>query len=350
MKSFAHGYLREMPISHGLLTSAGLLGEFRGREALYARQSPEVLNTLRRAAIVQSVESSNRIEGVTVADGRIDPLVLKHAKPRDKAEQEVAGYRDVLAQIHADPARQKLSTELIRGFHRGIYRYADPKAGGWKRSDNAILEVRPDGRQVVRFRPVSALATPKYMKKLVDLHAQELSAAKVEPLLAAAALVLDFECVHPFADGNGRVGRLLTLLLLYQCGYGVGRYISLERIVEQSKETYYEALHRSSQGWHEGRHDLRPWVEYFLGTLIAAYNDFEARVGKISSAKGAKRELVKNAIEHLLLPRFTVGELENVCKGISRMTLIRALRDLRAQGLVRCLGRGPNARWERIGR
>ncbi|HLD78059.1 MAG TPA: Fic family protein, partial [archaeon] len=229
------------------------------------------------------------------------------------------------------------------------YRYADPKAGRWKRADNAILEVRPDGKQVVRFRPVSALATPKYMKKLVELHAREQEAAKVEPLLAAAALVLDFECVHPFADGNGRVGRLLTLLLLYQCGYGVGRYISLERIVEQSKETYYEALHRSSQGWHEGRHDLRPWVEYFLGMLIAAYNDFEARVGTISSAKGAKRELVKNAIAHLA-PRFTIGELARVCKGISHRTLVRALHDLRREGLLRSLGRGPHAQWERLGR
>lgn len=349
MKSFEHGHLREMPISHGLLSSAGLLGEFRGREGLYARQSPEVLNTLRRAAIVQSVESSNRIEGITVADGRIDPLVLNRSKPRDRAEQEVAGYRDVLAQIHADPERPKLSTELILSFHRGVYRYADPKAGGRKRSDNAILEVRPDGRQVVRFRPVSALATPKYMARLVELHAGELAAGKVEPLLAGAAFVLDFECIHPFADGNGRVGRLLTLLLLYQSGYSVGRYISLGRIVEQSKETYYEALYKSSQGWHEGRHDLRPWVDYFLGTLIAAYNDFEARVGTISSAKGAKRELVKNAIHHLP-PRFTVGELERVCKGISRKTLVRALRDLRAQGAVRCLGRGPNAQWERVGR
>ncbi|MBI2752744.1 MAG: Fic family protein [Betaproteobacteria bacterium] len=124
-----------------------------------------------------------------------------------------------------------------------------------------MLEVRPDGSQVVRFRPVSALATPKFMKRLMELHTRELAAAKVEPLISAAAFVLDFECIHPFADGNGRVGRLLALLLLYQCGYGVGRYISLERIVEQSKETYYQALYRSSQGWHESKHDLCPWVE-----------------------------------------------------------------------------------------
>ncbi|OGA45323.1 MAG: cell filamentation protein Fic, partial [Betaproteobacteria bacterium RIFCSPLOWO2_12_FULL_63_13] len=235
MKSFEHGYLYEMPISHGLLSTIGALGEFRGREGLYTRQSPEVLETLRRAAIVQSVESSNRIEGVTVAADRIDPLVLRRAKPRDRPEQEVAGYRDVLAKIHADAERLRLSTDLIRGWHREMYGYTKEKAGRWKTRDNVILEVRADGGQAVRYRPVSALATPKYMLRLVEFFAREISERKTDPLLLAAAFVLDFECIHPFADGNGRVGRLLTLLLLYQAGYGVGRYISLERIVERSK-------------------------------------------------------------------------------------------------------------------
>lgn len=348
MKSFEHGYLYDMPISHGLLSTMGALGEFRGREGLYTRQSPEVLETLRRAAIVQSVESSNRIEGVTVAAGRIDPLVLKRAKPRDRSEQEVAGYRDVLAKIHMDPGRVKLSTDLIREWHREMYGYTEEKAGRWKTRDNLILEVRADGEQAVRYRPVSALATPKYMTKLVKFFGDEMAQRRTHPLVLAAAFVLDFECIHPFADGNGRLGRLLTLLLLYQAGYGVGRYISLERIVERSKETYYEVLYRSSRGWHDGQHDLRPWLEYFLGTLIAAYKDFEARVGTIASAKGAKRELVKNAIAHLP-HRFTIGELAHVCKGISRATLVRALFDLRTDGKLRCLGRGPDAQWERVG-
>ena len=349
MKSFEHGYLYDMPISHSLVSGMRLLGEFRGREGLYTRQSPDVLETLRRAAIVQSVESSNRIEGVTVAEGRIDPLVLGRATPRDRSEQEVAGYRDSLARIHADASRMKLSLALIRGFHRDIYRCTTEKAGRWKARDNAILETRADGGTSVRFRPVSAIGTPKFMARLIQLYAGELAAGKADPLFLASAFVLDFECIPPFADGNGRVGRLLTLLLLYQCGFGVGRYISLERIVEQSRETYYEALHRSSQHWHEGRHDLRPWVEYFLGVLTAAYNDFEARVGTIASAKGAKRILVKNAVAHLP-PRFNIAEPEKVCKGISRRTLVRALEDLRGEGSVRCLGRGPDAQWERIDR
>src|SRR3970282_604063 len=183
-----------MPISHGLLSSIGRLGAFRGRESIYVQQSPEVLNTLRRAAMVQSVESPTRIEGVTVAAGRIDPLVLRRAKPRDRPEQEVAGYRDVLAKIHMDPGRVKLSTDLIRGWHREMYGYTEEKAGRWKTRDNLILEVRADGKQAVRYRPVSALATPKYMTKLVDFFADEVAQGKTHPLVLAAAFVLDFEC------------------------------------------------------------------------------------------------------------------------------------------------------------
>jgi Fic family protein len=170
---------------------------------------------------------------------------------------------------------------------------------------------------------------------------------QVEPLLLVASFILDFECIHPFQDGNGRVGRLLTLLLLYQAGFEVGRYISLERIVEETKETYYEALHRSSLGWHDARHDLRPWWDYFLGTLIAAYKEFEDRVGAITTARGAKREMVQNAVQRLPA-RFKLEDLQRACPGVSYPTLQRGLADLKKKGHIRCLGRGPDAEWERI--
>ena len=347
MRSFEHGYLYETPLSHSLLMTMQALGEFRGRQVLYTRQSQEVLETLRRAAIVQSTESSNRIEGIVVTPERLPGLVAKSTKPRDRSEQEVAGYRDVLAEIHARHSKLHLSTDLILNWHRLMYRYTDEKAGTWKQKDNAIIEVHPDGRRFVRFRPASALATPQCMERLVALFNQSLAEGKAAPLFLIASAVLDFECIHPFADGNGRIGRLLTLLLLYQSGYEVGRYISLERIVEQSKETYYEALNRSSQDWHEARHDLRPWWNYFLGTLTAAYKEFEARVGTITSARGAKREMVRNAV--LRLPeRFTVGELQQACPGVSYPTLKRALYDLVKAHKVRRLGKGPQAAWQRI--
>lgn len=348
MRSFEHDTLLEAPISHGLLMAVRGLGEFRGRQVLYARQSPEVLETLRRVAIIQSTESSNRIEGVTVAADRLEPLVARKVKPKGRSEQEVAGYRDVLASIHADPARQRLSMRLILSWHGDLYRFTDTRNGHWKQKDNAIIEVGPDGHRRVRFRAVAALATPKYMQRLIELHDELAARNAVDPLLRIATFILDFECVHPFTDGNGRMGRLLTLLLLYQAGYEVGRYVSLERIVEESKETYYEALHRSSQGWHEGAHDLRPWWEYFLGMLTAAYKEFEARVGTITSARGAKREMVYGAIRRMS-GRFSIGDLLRTCPGVSHPTLKRALADLRREKAIRCLGKGRDAQWEHFG-
>ena len=347
MRSFEHGYYLETPLSHALLMTMRSLGEFRGRQTLYADQFPEVLDTLRRVAIVQSTESSNRIEGITVAPGRVEALVAKKAKPRDRSEQEVAGYRDVLASIHTNHADLQLSTRLILDWHRALYRFTDEKGGKWKEKDNAILEVRPDGRQAVRFRPVSALSTQEFMKQLLTLFKQATDNTETDPLLLIATFILDFECIHPFKNGNGRIGRLLTLLLLYRAGYEVGRYISLERIVEESKETYYDALYKSSQGWHEGKHDLRPWWNYFLGMLIASYKEFEDRVGTITSARGAKREMVRSAIERLP-ERFAIADLKRACPGVSYPTLQRALADMRKEKKVRCLGRGPDAEWERI--
>lgn len=347
MRSFEHGYFLETTISHSFLMSMRALGEFKGRQMLYAEQSPEVLETLRRVAMIQSAESSNRIEGVTVAPGRIDALVLKKTQPLDRSEQEVAGYRDVLASIHANYSKMLLSTELILDWHKTLYRYTKEKGGEWKTRDNAILEVRPDGKQFVRFQPVSAITTPKSMKRLIKLFNDNMTEEKIDPLLLIATFILDFECVHPFMDGNGRIGRLLTLMLLYQSGYEVGRYISLERIVEDSKETYYDALYKSSQGWHDAGHDIRPWWNYFIGMLMAAYKEFETRVGTITSARGAKREMVVRAINNLPV-HFTIGDVRRVCPGVSYPTLQRALADLRNGKKVKCLGRGPDALWERI--
>ena len=346
MRSFEYDYLLDSPLSHGLLVAMRTLGEFRGRQTLYNKQSPEVLETLRRVAMVQSAESSNRIEGITVAADRLEPLVTKKVRPRDRSEQEVAGYRDVLATIHVNYQKLRLSTDLIRSWHRDMYRFTGERGGEWKAKENAILEVLPDGRQSIRFQPVSALATPEFMAQLVTSFTRALDERKTDPLLLIASFVFDFECIHSFWDGNGRIGRLLTLMLLYQAGYEVGRYISLERIVEESKETYYDALLRSSQGWHEAKHDLRPWWNYFLGMLTAAYNEFEARVGTVTSAKGAKREMVRQAIGRMT-GRFTVGDLKRVCPGVSYPTLQRALADLKKERKIRCLGRGPDAQWER---
>lgn len=348
MRSFEHGYLLEQPISHNLLMTVRALGEYRGHQSMYHQQSPEILETLRRVAMIQSVESSNRIEGVVVAQARLQAIMDEKTTPKDRPEGEVAGYRDVIGEIHSNAHRMNTSPDLILEFHRKMYAHTSEKGGQWKEKDNAILEILPDGRQVVRFQPVSALAVNEFVKKLCSFFHRMMDKQEAEPLLLIASFIFDFECIHPFWDGNGRIGRLLTILLLHQAGYDVGRYISLERIVEQSKGTYYEVLLRSSEGWHEARHNLLPWWNYFLGTLIAAYKEFEERVGAVTSAKGAKRELVQHTIKRLP-SRFKFSEILQACPGVSYPTVKRALADLRRQKKIRCLGKGREAEWEKIG-
>jgi Fic family protein len=348
MRSFEHGYLLEQPISQNLLMTVRALGEHRGRQGLYREHSPELLETLRRVAMIQGVESSNRIEGVTVAPDRLEAIVAKKTTPKGRSEQEVAGYRDVLAAIHANANRMVLTPDLILHLHRQMYARTPEKGGRWKEKDNAIIEVLPDGRQVIRFRPVSSLATPGFTKRLCAFYHQAIDQRQAEPLLVIASFIFDFECIHPFWDGNGRIGRLLTLLLLYQAGYEIGRYISLERIIEESKETYYEVLLKSSQGWPEAKHDLRPWWNYLLGTLIAAYKEFEERVGTITTARGAKREIVRQTVSRLP-DQFSLREVRQACPGVSPDMVRLVLRELQKENLVTCTGRGPGAIWKKRG-
>ncbi len=343
MKSFESGQIHQ-PVSQGLVRSVRLLGEFKGRQALYAQQTPQVLEALRQAAVVQSTESSNRIEGVIASLSRIQDIVAQKTTPRDRSEQEIAGYRDVLETIHASHDHIRLTSGVVRQLHGDLYRYTPAPGGHWKSTDNEIVERRPDGTRTVRFRPVAAWATALSMDGLHERFGEEWQSQQSEPLLLIAAYVLDFLCIHPFLDGNGRMARLLTLLLLYQAGYEVGRYISLEKIVEESKESYYEALNRSSQGWHEGRHDLEPWAGYLLGTLLAAYREFEARVGTLSSARGAKTEMVRDAFERLP-PQFRLVDLERACPGVTRDMIRVVLNGLKSEDRVEAVGRGAGARW-----
>ncbi len=296
------------------------------------------------AARIESVESSNRIEGIEVPRKQIEEIVLERREPTGRAEEEVAGYRDVLTHIHTIQEWRPINPSSILSMHGKMMGRTSEKGGVWKDQDNAIRKVRPDGRSVVRFQPVSAVASPQYMASLCALYEQTLEEGNVVPLLATASFVFDFSCIHPFRDGNGRMGRLLTLLLLYRNGYEAGRYISLERLVESSKETYYEALLKSSQGWHEGTHDLRPWWNYFLGTLVAAYREFENRVGNLQSAWGSKTDMVKQAI--LRQPeRFTIAQLRRSCAGVSHETIRQVIRRMRDAGEISITGSGPAAVW-----
>jgi Fic family protein len=346
--SFSPGFLEAQPVSPGLVQTIRLLGEYKGKEALYLQQTPQVLEALRESAVIQSTESSNRLEGVTASPGRIRELVAEKVTPRDRSEQEIAGYRDVLATIHVSHDHMPLSTGLVRQLHRDLFQFTVAGGGNWKITDNQITEKRPDGTVVVRFRPVPAWRTAVAMEQLHDRFGERWQDRDIEPLFVLAAYILDFLCIHPFLDGNGRLSRLLTLLLLYRAGFSVGRFISLEQVVEKTREGYYEALQESSRGWHEGTHSLLPWWEYFLGVVLhKAYQDFESRVGAVTSQRGAKGEMVRDAIGRLP-PTFRARDIEHALPGVARVTVSRVLAQLKDEGRIRLIGRGAGSAWEKV--
>lgn len=347
MKSLNLEYLQTQPIIQNILQTIRRIGEYKGKQDLYKEQSPQILETLRQAAIIQSTESSNRLEGITAPLGRIKDLVAKKTTPQNRSEQEIAGYRDVLNTIHANSADIPFTTGIVLQFHRDLYQFLPAEGGKWKPTNNEITEIRPNGTKIVRFSPVPAHQTADVMEALHRQFNELRQAGEIEPLLLIPAYVLDFLCIHPFLDGNGRMARLLTLLLLYQAGYELGRYISLEQMIEQTKEGYYDTLYTSSQGWHEMQHNILPWWDYFLGVMLfGSYKEFERRVGLITTSRGAKREMILDTVNRL--PRqFQIGDIERTCPGVSRPTINRALKELKDQGRIACIKPGRDARWEK---
>lgn len=347
MKSLSLEYLESLSFNSQQLSTLKVIGEFRGKQALFERQTPEVLESLQEVAVVESTESSNRLEGITAPRVRVEALTLRSTKPKNRSEQEIAGYRDALALIHESTEPLPFSANMILQCHSMVHRYVPLEGGRWKSEDNVIVERRPGSSEPrVRFRPVSAEETPKSMTELVRLYDEAIDVHHQEPLVVIPLAVLDFLCVHPFDDGNGRVARLLTLLLLYRFNYDVGRYISLERVFEESKETYYETLETSSKGWHDSAHDSAPWMGYFWGVLIRAYREFEERVGTIRTARGSKTERIRAAVARRIIP-FAISDIESELPGISRDMIRVVLRQLRDEGEIRVQGKGRAAKWVR---
>ena len=347
MKSFQNNYLESIPITHNVLQTIRLIGEFKGKQDLFKEQSPQLLETLKQTAIIQSIESSNRIEGISAPLERIKAIAAGKTTPANRSEQEIAGYRNVLNTIHSGFKHIPVTSNVVLQFHRDIYALSAIPGGSFKATENEIAEVYPDGSKVVRFKPVSAFETPGAMDKLHTLFNSELDKSQLEPLLIIVTYVFDFLCIHPFNDGNGRMSRLLSLLLLYKSGYEVGRFISLEKLIEDNKESYYDALNKSSQNWHEGKHNLIPWWEYFLGILLKAYRDFENRVGIISSARGSKSSLVVDVLKNIQ-GEFTVKDIQNLCPGVSLDMIRKILRDERKKGNLKCTEMGRDSKWEKI--
>ena len=320
------------------------LGEFRGKQELFTRQSPQKLKVLREHAMIESAVSSNRIEGVSMETSRIQSVLIA-TKPlfRDRDEEEIRGYRDALAWIHESSSGIAFNEDTLKHMH-AIARGQIWDAGRYKEKDGDIIQRYADGQERVRFKPVPASQTTAAMERLIDTWNQCIEGRWVPNAVALAAFNLDFLCVHPFRDGNGRVSRLALLLQTYQAGMEVGRYISLERLIEQNKDRYYETLEQCSFGWHEGKHDPWPFINYILSILKNAYQEFEERVGQIAEPKGAKAELVRNAVR-TRRGEFRLSDIEHACPGVGREWIRRVLAEMRREGELQCAGRGVAARW-----
>ncbi len=321
------------------------LAEAKGKQDLFTKQSPQKLKILREHAVIESAVSSNRIEGVTIDQKRIGTVIFGKSLLKDRNEEEIRGYRDALNMIHSRGDKIPVSHETIKKLHSQT-RGEIWDAGEYKIKDGDIIEKYPNGRERIRFKTVTAKETPLFMDKLIDYWDTTIRERKIHPLLVLAGFNLDFLCIHPFRDGNGRVSRLLLLLGCYTLGYEVGRYISIERLIEENKESYYETLEISSQSWHEGKHDPWPYINYLLFILKTAYREFEERAERLTFSKGAKTQMVTDAIDSFY-DSFTVSDLKRKCPYVSPDMIRKVLKDLNKQGKVYCSGRGQHARWEK---
>lgn len=320
-----------------LLTS---IHEYKGEQTLFIEANADTLSELMEIAKIQSTEASNKIEGIYTSDERLKKLVLDKTTPRTRNEQEIAGYRDVLKTIHESYEHIPIKTSIILQLHRDLYRFSGLQVGGkYKNSDNVIAEEDSFGNKKIRFQPVPAWETAESIDNLCIAFDEALKINNMDPLLLIPMFVLDFLCIHPFNDGNGRMSRLLTLLLLYRAGYIVGKYISIEKLIEKSKDTYYEALQQSSYDWHEENNDYEPFVRYTLGVVLNAYREFSSRVEVLSISGISKpnriAEIIKNHIGTI-----TKAEIAAKCPDISQITIQRTLVELQKSGQILKIGGG----------
>jgi len=320
--------------------------EAKGKQDLWLHQRSEVLTVLREQAIVQSTESSNRIEGVTVAAERLRPLVLGKARPRDRSEEEVAGYRKALSWVFTRKNTVLLEPRVILHLHSLAQGGSSGDAGQWKERDNEIIEILPNGERRIRFKPTLAKRTPRAIETLCRHYREACDKGDAPALLVVATCVLDFLCVHPFRDGNGRISRLLTTLLLEQSGFLVCRYVSAERLIEESKEEYYDVLARCSKRWHDGANQIVPWWNYFLSIVRRAYGECARKVEAMAGPR-AKSDLVRQVVQSQI-GEFALAELKAQLPSVSEQLIRKVLSDLKKTGGVKLTGRGRGARWRNL--
>ena len=340
MRAYDYNKKWQQLLTPEIVTMLSKIHEFKGEQNLFIEAQSDTLTQLVEIAKIQSTEASNKIEGIFTSDERLKKLVTNKTTPRTRNEQEIAGYRDVLSTIHDSYEFIPVRPSIILQLHRDLYKFSGKSIGGaYKNADNVIAEEDNEGNRFVRFQPVPAWETPDSVEALCDAFDDVMVRNEADPLLIIPMFILDFLCIHPFNDGNGRMSRLLTLLLLYRAGYIVGKYISIEKIIETSKDTYYEALQSSSQGWHEEQNDYAHFVRYMLGVILSAYRDFSSRVRVLTTSGMSKPNRIREIIKDTL-GKTTKTEIMQKCPDISQVTVQRALNDLVKNGDIIKIGGG----------
>lgn len=335
-------HLTNAPIPANIVRLISQIQESKGRQDLFIQQQPDTLNSLLEMARIQSTEASNKIEGIYTSNSRMKEIMEEKTTPKNRDEEEIAGYRDVLDTIHSSYEYIPLSKNVILQLHRDLYKYRiGGNAGKWKQENNIIEEKDAAGNRSVRFIPTPAFEVDESIDNLCQSFNQALN-KELNPLIAIFTFILDFLCVHPFSDGNGRMSRLLTLLLLYRSGFIVGKYISLERIIEKNKDTYYSSLKESSKNWHEEQNDIYPFVEYMLGVVLGAYTDFEDRVIATGIKNLSKKEQVRRVFE-TTLGKITKSQIKTLCPNVSEAMIEKTLKELQNAGYIIRHGAGKGS-------
>ena len=348
MRIFDYRKTPEKLLTPEIVQMIASIHEHKGKQELFLEANQDELKTLLEVAMIQSTGASNRIEGIYTTDKRLKELVSQKAEPRNRSEEEIAGYREVLAMIHESYEYIVPRSNMILQLHRDLYSFSRGAVGGnYKNSDNLIAEIDSEGHEKVRFIPVPAFQTAEAVEELCNSFWEAWEADFIDKQILIPMFVLDFLCIHPFNDGNGRTSRLLTLLLFYKAGYIVGKYISMEMLIEKTKETYYEALQASSGDWHENENAYEPFVRYYLGVTLKAYNEFENRVEHLKNRSLSKPDRIKALIDQKI-GKITKKEIMDTCPDISKTTIERTLTELVKNGHIAKVGSGPATGYVRI--
>ena len=347
MRNFNYSKIKDKKWDSEVLGLVASIYKYQGKQELYLKQKPEELNKLIEIAKIQSTEASNEIEGIVTTSVRLKQLVEEKTSPRNRNEQEIAGYRDVLNIIHDSFDAIPISKNYILQMHKIMFSHMNNSmAGQTKNVQNYISATYPDGHTEVLFTPLSPFETPEALDKICNEYNKVIGNLELEPLIAIPIFIHDFLCIHPFNDGNGRMSRLLTTLLLYRSGFYVGKYISLEALIAKNKSAYYDTLRQAGIYWHEENEDILPFLKYILGTILAAYKEFEDRFSIIEEKLPAV-ELVRKAILHKL-GRFTKQDIIELCPSLSLSSIEGALRKLIAEGEIKREGVGRATKYIRL--